>query len=276
MKVYLIHFLFRHEFEFFLRESWTNQFSLSWFRGCWNCDLRTDLFNRFLQKSSPFVQKTTCVTLSKENLFCSNNAHENHIFNSLRHQKRWHQDSTFFYLILTMKTVISKLVSPLKLLPSLIELKDNNSIIMSTINKKFPEMWRNRSFLINEVEKIVRFFFTFTSHQMPKVTVSFLPWSAKNQTSGQLCETTWGNNRLYALMLVHVHINIVDNINLADIANQFVDRKDSRKQTFGHLSQNYICENKLTLRYFSYIYICLYFLSNIWNVELCNVISFIK
>ena len=46
----------------------------------------------------------------------------------------------FFYLILTMKTVISKLVSPLKLLPSLIELKDNNTIIMSTINKKFPEM----------------------------------------------------------------------------------------------------------------------------------------
>ena len=182
----------------------------------------------------------------------------------------------FFYLILTMKTVISKLVSPLKLLPSLIELKDNNTIIMSTINKKFPEMWRNTSFLINEVEKIVRFFFTFTSHQMPKVTVSFLPWSAKKQTSGQLCETTWGNNRLYVLMLVHVHINIVDNINLADIANQFVDRKDSRKQTFGHLSQNYICESKLTPRYFSYIYICLYFLSNIWNVELCNVISFIK
>ena len=32
-------------------------------------------------------------------------------------------------------------------------------------------------------------------------------------------------------MLVHIHINIVDNINLADVANQFVDRRDTRKQT---------------------------------------------
>ena len=38
-----------------------------------------------------------------------------------------------------------------------------------------------------------------------------------------------GNNRLHNLMLVHVHKNILDNINLADVANEFVDRKDSRK-----------------------------------------------
>ena len=52
-------------------------------------------------------------------------------------------------------------------------------------------------------------------------------------------------------MLVHVHINILDNINLADVVNQFVDMKDSRKQTFGHFSQNSnnICKIKLTLRY---------------------------
>ena len=40
-------------------------------------------------------------------------------------------------------------------------------------------------------------------------------------------------------MLVYVHINILDNINLADVVNQFVDMKDSRKQTYGHFSQNY-------------------------------------
>ena len=40
-------------------------------------------------------------------------------------------------------------------------------------------------------------------------------------------------------MLVHVHINILDHINLADVANEFVDRKASRKQKFGHLSRNY-------------------------------------
>ena len=37
-------------------------------------------------------------------------------------------------------------------------------------------------------------------------------------------------------MLVHVQNNIVGNINLAHVANKFVDRKDSRKQTFRHIS----------------------------------------
>ena len=45
-----------------------------------------------------------------------------------------------------------------------------------------------------------------------------------------------GNNRLHVLILVHVLKNILDNINLADVANQFVDRKDSRNQTFRHFS----------------------------------------
>ena len=35
--------------------------------------------------------------------------------------------------------------------------------------------------------------------------------------------------RLHALMLVHVNNNILDNINVADVANQFVDRKDRPK-----------------------------------------------
>ena len=38
---------------------------------------------------------------------------------------------------------------------------------------------------------------------------------------------------------LHVLINVQDNINLANIANQFVDRKDRRKQTFAQFSQNY-------------------------------------
>ena len=44
-------------------------------------------------------------------------------------------------------------------------------------------------------------------------------------------------------MLVQIHINIVDmwivDITLADVANQFVDREDSRRQTLGYFSQNY-------------------------------------
>ena len=48
-----------------------------------------------------------------------------------------------------------------------------------------------------------------------------------------------GNNRLHALLLVHVHKNILDNIDLADVANEFDDRRDSRWQAFRHFSQNY-------------------------------------
>ena len=55
-----------------LHESWKNQFCSSRFHRSWNCDLRADLFNGFLQKSSPFLQRSTCVRFSKENLFCSN------------------------------------------------------------------------------------------------------------------------------------------------------------------------------------------------------------
>ena len=37
--------------------------------------------------------------------------------------------------------------------------------------------------------------------------------------------STMGGNRLHALMLVHVKNNILDNNNLADVANQFFDKK---------------------------------------------------
>ena len=40
-------------------------------------------------------------------------------------------------------------------------------------------------------------------------------------------------------MLVHVQNNILGNINLAHVANEFADRKDNHKQTFRHFSQNY-------------------------------------
>ena len=76
--------------------------------------------------------------MSKEDLFCSSNAPEILIFNSLRHQKlllvaKHLQDSTF--CINSEDIGISKLVSQVKLLPSLFKLKDNDTIVMSTIIK---------------------------------------------------------------------------------------------------------------------------------------------
>ena len=76
--------------------------------------------------------------MSKENLFCSNNATEIHIFNSLRHQQlllvaNHLQDNTFLFDINSEGILISKLVSQLKLLPSLFELEDNETIVMSPL-----------------------------------------------------------------------------------------------------------------------------------------------
>ena len=66
------------------------------------------------------------------------------------------QDSTFFKNINSKDIGISNLVSQLKLLPSLFELKDNGTGVKSTIIKKLQDRSQNRSLFINEVEKIVR------------------------------------------------------------------------------------------------------------------------
>ena len=48
------------------------------------------------------------------------------------------------------------------------------------------------------------------------------------------------NKWLHTLMLMHVDNNILDNINVTGVTNEFVDRKDRHKQTFRHSSQNYL------------------------------------
>ena len=95
-------------------------------------------------------------------------------------------------------------------------------------------MSRNKSFLISEVGKTVRLLLLSQATYGESDGI----FSALKRVKTYL-RSTMGNNRLHALMLVHVHINNPNNINLADVANQFVDRKYSRKQTFRHYSQNY-------------------------------------
>ena len=51
--------------------------------------------------------------------------------------------------------------------------------------------------------------------------------------------STMGKNRLHALMLIHVDMNILDNVNLAHVAHDSVGRKDNCKQTFRHFSLKY-------------------------------------
>ena len=76
--------------------------------------------------------------MSKENLFFSNNAPEIYIFNSLRPQKlltvaNQLQDSSFLFEINSEDIGISKLQSQLKLLPSLFELKENDTFVIRVL-----------------------------------------------------------------------------------------------------------------------------------------------
>ena len=72
---------------------------------------------------------------SKENLFGSNNEPEIHIFNYSQHHELLLvadqlQGSTFLFEINSEDIGTSKLLSLLKLLASLLELKDNNTIFL--------------------------------------------------------------------------------------------------------------------------------------------------
>ena len=124
-------------------------------------------------------------------------------------------------------------MSQLKLLPSLFGIKGNGTIDMSTIIKKLQDMSLNRRFLVGEVENIVTLLLLspVTNAESERI------YSALKHVKAYL-RSTMGSNRLHELMLMHIHKNILDNINLADVANEFVTRRDSRKQTFGHFSQN--------------------------------------
>ena len=111
---------------------------------------------------------------------------------------------------------------------SLFELKDDDKIVMRTIVKKLQDMSRNRSFLIIEVRKIVRLLLLSQGTSAESDGIAFASKRVKTYL-----RSTMRNNRL------HVYNNILHNINLADVANQFVDRKDSRKQRFKFLAQKY-------------------------------------
>ena len=96
--------------------------------------------------------------VKRKSLFFSSNIPEIHIFISWQHQKlllaaNQFQGSTFLFETNSEDKGISKLL--LKLLPSLFELKDNDTIVMSTIIKKLQDMSQNRSFLISKIVRLL-------------------------------------------------------------------------------------------------------------------------
>ena len=104
---------------------------------------RTDFLDSeivIFTKEFAFYSKNDMYQIVKrKSLFFSNNIPEIHIFISWQHQKlllaaNQFQGSTFLFETNSEDKGISKLL--LKLLPSLFELKDNDTIVMSTIIKK--------------------------------------------------------------------------------------------------------------------------------------------
>ena len=91
--------------------------------------------------SSPFVPKMACVRLSKENLFCSNNVPEIHIFNSWWQHKLLllvnQLQDTFLFEINSEDIGIYKLVTHLKLLPSLLQLREMHNALQLPVSLFF-------------------------------------------------------------------------------------------------------------------------------------------
>ena len=46
-----------------------------------------------------------------------------------------------------------------------------------------------------------------------------------------------GDHRLFYLMILHVHKQLTDSLDLIEVANRFVANNDSRKQIFGTFSK---------------------------------------
>ena len=111
-------------------------------------------------------------------------------------------------------------------------------------------MLENRSFLISECCEVT---FACTSHTCRNWWHLF--WFG---TFNTYFRSTRGNNRLQTLMLVHIHNNILDNINLADVVKitLLIEKTAANKHSgiFLRIIHN-ICKVKLTLWCFSYIYI---------------------
>ena len=98
----------------FLRESWKNQFFFPDIADFEILIWGTSVFYWiFISEFTPFVQKTACVRLSKENPFSANNAPEISNSNSWRHQKLLLVVNHLickiknFYLKLTARTLTS-------------------------------------------------------------------------------------------------------------------------------------------------------------------------
>ena len=102
----------------------------------------------------------------------------------------------------------------------------NLHIYFSDLIKRLQDMSENRRFLISEVEKTVMLPLLSPATNAKSERIFAALKGVKTYLRSIL-----GNNQLHTLMLMHVHKIILDNINSAYVANEFLDRKNSHKKS---------------------------------------------
>ena len=119
------------------------------------------------------------------------------------------------------------------LLPAHLEIFSNSfpgegKIVLSDILKFFRICTPGQLGLMYQVFKLVRLMLV-----MPATNAeSERSFSAERRIQTYL-RSTMSQQRLNHLMLLHIHKNLTDDLNLVNVANDFIAGHDNRKQVFG-------------------------------------------
>jgi hypothetical protein len=128
-----------------------------------------------------------------------------------------------------------KLKTQLLLLPQIAESMefDNARFDVNDLVKFFQSLDNARKLLLSEIYTLGKLLLV-----MPATNaVSERSFSALKRVKTYLRSTT-GTSRLNHLMLLHVHKDLADEINIVQVANTFVGDKDRRKGLFRRFTEN--------------------------------------
>lgn len=115
----------------------------------------------------------------------------------------------------------------LRLLPTLLSLDESN-VNLPSILEKVRLLTKPQRLIIGEVIKLVKLILLAPATNAESERIFSGLKRVKTYLRSTMCK-----KRLNSLMLIHVHKELIDGIDLIDLANSFVSRKGSRVVTFG-------------------------------------------
>ena len=127
----------------------------------------------------------------------------------------------------------------LKLLPNLLNIDDNLNIPFILGKIRLLSIAQRR--IICEVVKLLKLILLAPATNAESEII----FSALKRVKAYL-RSTMGEKRLGGLMVLHVHKEETDLINIIDAANNFTTKKSSRGLTFGEFSQHDINKSSKT------------------------------